>query len=125
MSNRGSNASSKSDIRLFSDYEPGFRRDFHIDDNDFFVTTRPGESPMCSICRKMLDLVPKGHPVTCNIKVERRAKDRCHICELFSHRIRDLRHFRRIVKQDDPDTRFIVPILSRFPQGELHIFQSD
>jgi hypothetical protein len=54
-----------------------------IGDDDFVVTTRPGESPMCSICHQMLVLVFRGKMVTCDIKIERRARDGCHVCEFF------------------------------------------
>jgi hypothetical protein len=72
---------------------------FHIADSEYIVTASLGESPLCSVCRKVLEILSTAiKDITTDISVERRARDGCYLCLLVQHRFRDDRYssfFRR------------------------------
>ena len=55
----------------------------------FTVTTGPGESPLCSICRDVLQVAHhefrgrKGQVLKTNASLDERARQGCHLCSLF------------------------------------------
>lgn len=67
---------------------------FPIIDQDYKITTKPGESPLCSICRQMLEILAKDNKQSVNnfllkkisvltdIPIEERAEDGCYLCLL-------------------------------------------
>jgi hypothetical protein len=92
----------------------------HISDREYTVTSRPLESPLCSICRQMLDILPINglKSVTTDSKIEDRARDGCYLCSLFLYRLRHPLYCEYIKRKEG---KTYVDRYQDFPLGDITI----
>ncbi|EPE30023.1 hypothetical protein GLAREA_13071 [Glarea lozoyensis ATCC 20868] len=100
----------------------------HIKDQEFVVTSKANESPLCSICRNMLRLLDGNIHVTCDIRVETRAQAGCYLCALFAFRLKDSRYVIKGYRKDQQGPRFTLRYITdffRFHNLPIHLVQSE
>ena len=85
------------------------------DDFKWEVTTEPGESPLCSICRLVLKtLRTNKDAVTTTIPAEVRSRAGCHLCALFG------RYYARRKASQGPEPELFI----RYEYEEVDLRQA-